>query len=186
VTPRHASRGDVIDAVRQVADRFGDRTVWVGIDGFGGAGKSALADAIAAELDRAVVVRIDDFWGPSIPEWDWPRFRAEVVTPLLGGRSTRYQVWNWVEDVGGDWVELAPGGVIVVDGVSSTRTEVGVAWDLTVWVDASREVRLARALERDGADMLPRWLDDWMPSEQRYATRERPQERVDLIVDGTA
>ena len=33
--------------------------------------------------------------------------------------------------------------------------------------------------------MLTRWLDDWMPSEERYAARERPEERVDLIISGT-
>jgi hypothetical protein len=47
-------------------------------------------------------------------------------------------------------------------------------------------VRLARALERDGDGMLHRWLDDWIPSEEAYAARERPQERLDFIVSGTA
>jgi uridine kinase len=185
VTPRSASRDEVVDAVRQLADRFPDRTVWVGVDGFGGAGKSALADAIAARVARASVVRVDDFWGPSIPEWDWSRFNTQVVTPLLAGRPARYQIWNWVDDVGGEWADVATGRVVVVEGVSSTRREVGVAWDLTVWVDAPREVRLRRALERDGAAMMRRWRDDWMPSEERYAARERPRDRVDLIVNGT-
>jgi uridine kinase len=186
VTPQRASRAEVIDAVRQVADRFPSRTVWVGIDGFGGAGKSSLAAAIALALPRVHVVRVDDFWGPSIAEWDWTRFRAQVSLPLLAGRPSRYQVWDWVDDVGGAWVDLAPGRVVVVEGVSSTRTETGVPWDLTVWVQAPREVRLVRALERDGADMMPRWLTDWMPSEEAYAAREQPQQRVDLLLDGTA
>jgi uridine kinase len=95
-------------------------------------------------------------------------------------------VWNWADDVGGDWVELPPGRVVVVEGVSSTRTEAGVPWDLTVWVEAPLEVRLGRALERDGPELMPRWLGDWMPSEQAYADREYPQDRVDLVVDGTA
>jgi cytidylate kinase len=73
----------------------------------------------------------------------------------------------------------------VVEGVSSTRAELGAPWDLTVWVDAPREVRLRRARERDGAAMQRRWLDDWLPSEEAYAAREHPQDRVDLIVNGT-
>jgi uridine kinase len=83
-------------------------------------------------------------------------------------------------------VDVAPGRVLVVEGVSSTRSEVGLDWDLTVWVDAPRELRLARARRRDGEAMLARWLSDWMPSEERYAERERPRERVDLVVDGSA
>jgi uridine kinase len=186
VTPQPASRTDVVRAVRRVAEQFPDRTVFVGIDGFGGAGKSSLADAITAVVPRAAVVRVDDFWGPNIAEWDWARFGAQVLRPLLAGQPARYQVWNWVDDVGGEWVELASGAVVVVEGVSSTRAEAGVPWDLTVWVEAPREVRLARALERDGPHLMHRWLDDWMPSEDRYAARERPQDRVDLLVNGTA
>lgn len=186
MTPRLVSRAEVIAAVRRTADRFPDRTVFVGIDGFGGSGKSSLAAAVAAAVPRAVVVRVDDFWGPHIAEWDWTRFGAQVLRPLLAMRPARYQVWNWVDDIGGEWVELAPGRVVVVEGVSSTRAEAGVPWDLTVWVDAPRDVRLARALERDGPDLMHRWLDDWMPSEERYAERERPGERVDLRVSGTS
>jgi uridine kinase len=185
VTPRRETRAGVIAAVRELADRHAERTVFIGVDGFGGSGKSSLADAIAAAVARVVVVRVDDFWGPSISEWDWARFRAQVLEPLLADRPARYQIWNWVDDVGGEWVDLSPGRVVVVEGVSATRAEAGVPWDLTVWVEAPRDVRLDRALERDGPALLHRWLDDWMPSEEAYAARERPQERVDLLVDGT-
>jgi uridine kinase len=182
--PRPATRAEAVAAVERLAARMPDRTVFVGIDGFGAAGKSSLADAVAAAVDRGVVVRVDDFWGPSIAEWDWPRFREQLLLPLLDGRPARYQVWDWVADAGADWVDVPAGRVVVVEGVSATRAEVGVPWDLTIWVDAPREVRLARALERDGAAMQSRWADDWLPSEQAYAARERPQERVDLIVSG--
>lgn len=186
MTPQPGSLDDVVAAVRRLADQHAERTLFVGIDGFGGAGKSTLADGVAAEVARAAVVRVDDFWGPNIAEWDWVRFREQLLDPLLAGRPARYQIWNWVDDVGGTWVDLPPGRVVVVEGVSSTRAEAGVPWDLTVWVEAPRDVRLARALERDGADLMHRWLDDWMPSEERYAGTQRPQDRVDLIVRGTA
>lgn len=184
--PRRVTRDEAVAAVGAVAGAHGDRAAFVGIDGFGGAGKSALADAIGAAVERAAVVRVDDFWGPSIREWDWPRFRAQVLLALLDGRPARYQVWDWVRDAGGPWVEVPADRLVVVEGVSSTRSEVGAPWDLTIWVDAPREVRLRRALERDGAAMLARWLDDWIPSEEAYADRERPWERVDLIVSGIA
>ncbi len=182
--PRPASRVEAIDEVARVAACHPERTVLVGIDGFGGAGKSALAEAVAAALPRARVVCVDDFWGPGIQEWDWARFGEQLLVPLLAGRPGRYQVWDWSRDAGGEWVDVPAGSVVVVEGVSSTRAEAGVAWDLTIWVEAPREVRLARALARDGAAMLGRWLDDWMPSEEAYARRENPRDRVDLIVSG--
>jgi uridine kinase len=185
VTPRPASSADAIAAIRALDDAIPDRTVWVGVDGFGAAGKSSLAAAISAALGRVSVVHVDDFSGPRVREWDWERFAAQVARPLLGGRAARYQAWDWDRDAGGEWVDVRPGRLVVIEGVSSTRRDVGAPWDLTIWVEAPRDVRLARALERDGAELMPRWLEDWMPSEEAYAARERPQERVDLIVDGT-
>lgn len=185
MTPRLVSRALAIGEVARLGDRHPDRTVWVGVDGFGGAGKSSLAAAIAAVVPRAMVVRIDDFWGPTIPEWDWARFHDQVVCPLLEGEAARYQVWDWDADVGVEWRDMPAGRIVVVEGVSSTRAEVAAPWDLTIWVDAPRELRVRRALDRDGEAMMHRWLDDWIPSEEAYAARERPQERVDLIVSGT-
>jgi uridine kinase len=172
----------VVARVAELARRTRGRTAWVGIDGFGGTGKSTLAAAVAARVEGATVVAVDDFNSPLITEWDWERFRAQVLLPLLAGRPAHYQVWNWDQNVGGDWVDVAPGGVVIVEGVSSTRAEVGTPWDLTVWVEAPREVRLARAIERDGEAMRWVWEEVWMPSEEAYAAREHPWDRVDLIV----
>lgn len=182
---RSATRDEVIAAARQVAATHPDRTVWIGIDGCGGAGKSTLARDIVATVDRAVMISIDDFWGPSVPEWDWQRFRGEVLTPLSAGRDARYMEWDWHDDVPGPEHDVAAGSVVVVEGVSATRVEAGVPWDLTVWVDTPKPVRLERALERDGPDLMHRWFDDWIPSEERYVAEQHPQERADLVVPGT-
>lgn len=179
---RHAA----VAEIAAVADEFPRRTVFVGIDGPAGAGKTTLAELVAAVVDRAVVVHIDDFAGPAVPEWDWERFRAQVSVPLLSGRPAHYQRWDWDTDEGAEWHDVATRSVLVVEGVSCTRAEVLVPWDYTVWVDAPRAVRLRRARERDGEANLARWLEDWLPSEERYIAREHPQDRVDVLVDGTA
>lgn len=161
------------------------RTAWVAVDGRGGAGKSRFTERIVAAVPRAVAVHVDDFAGPTIAEWDWQRLRSQVLQPLVAGRPGRYQRWDWDSDEGAEWHDVPVGAIVVVEGVSSTRDEVGAPWDLTIWVDTPRELRLARALERDGAAMLSRWLEDWLPSEERYIARQAPQRRVDLVVAGT-
>jgi uridine kinase len=75
--------------------------------------------------------------------------------------------------------------VIVSEGVSSTRPETGVPWALTVWVEAPRDVRLQRALDRDGPALMPRWLDEWMPSEDAWAARAHPFGWIDLVIPGS-
>ena len=129
-------------------------------------------------------MHVDDFAAPSIPEWDWERFRQQVLVPLLTGRPGHYQRWDYERDEGAEWHDVPTRCVLVVEGVSSTRREVVAPWDYTVWVDAPRELRLDRARTRDGDALMDRWLHDWMPSEDAYVARESPQDRVDVIVDG--
>jgi uridine kinase len=183
VTPRPATRREAVAAAAAVATP--GHTVFVAVDGRAGSGKTTLADAIAAAVRAAVVVHIDDFAGPLVPEWDWPRFQEQVVDPLRAGRPARYQRWEWNRDEPAEWHEIPTGRLVVVEGVSSTRSELDVPWALQIWVDAPRPVRLQRATERDGDAMLAHWLDVWMPSEEAYIERERPQQRVDLLVAGT-
>lgn len=154
------------------------------MDGYGGSGKTTLAARLASALPGAQVVSIDDFAAPTVPEWDWDRFHEQVAAPLLAGGAARYQRWDWHLDRGMEWHDVVPSRPVIVEGVSSTRREVRLPWAWTVWVEAPRAVRLDRAASRDGSAMLPRWLDEWMPSEDAYVTRERPLERVDLAVSG--
>jgi uridine kinase len=180
--PRRVSRDEAIDAIVQLAGTAG--TAFVGIDGPGAAGKSNLARDAVAVAPGAVVVQVDDFWGPSVPEWDWERFDRQVTVPLLAGSTARYQAWNWDEDEPGEWHEVEPGRVVIVEGVSATRRDVRLPWALTIWVDAPAPLRLRRARERDGAAMLSKWVEEWIPSEEAYIARERPEQRVDLLVAG--
>jgi uridine kinase len=159
-------------------------TVWIGVDGFGGSGKTTFAARIAAAVPRAVLVHVDDFARPWVAEWEFDRFRTELVAPLRANTTARYQRFDWPSETLAEWHEIEPGAVMVIEGVSSTRPETGVPWALTVWVDTPREVRLERALERDGPDQLPRWLDDWMPSEDAWAERAQPLDWIDLVIPG--
>jgi hypothetical protein len=181
---RRVARSEALDAVAALAARHPGRAVWVGIDGLGAAGKSTLAAAMAAVDSRVVVVNTDDLQGPGVAEWDWPRLQRDVVTPLLAGRAGRYRVWQWGDEHGRDWRDVPAGSVVVLEGVSATRRELAVPWDLTIWVDVPAAVRRQRAVRRDGAEAQQLWEQHWWPSEQRYVARERPVERVDLIVSG--
>jgi uridine kinase len=183
--PPEVRRAEAVDAVVRLAAARPGETLFVGVDGRAGSGKSTLANMIAAAVPGAVVVHVDDFAGPLVPEWDWERLREQVLLPLLDGRPGHYQRWKWNADEGAEWYDVPTDCLVVIEGVSSTRHEIGAPWACQIWVAAPRDVRLARAVERDGEAMLSHWTDVWMPSEEAYIERERPEERVDLLVVGT-
>jgi uridine kinase len=153
--------------------------VLVGIGGHGGAGKTTLARA----LPGATLVATDEFWDGA--GFDLGRLRREVFDPLGAGRPARFASFDWVvQEPRGERV-VEPSGLVVVEGVCALHRSFRDDYRLRIWVDAPRELRLARGVARDGEEARSTWEDVWMPMEDRYVARDEPVAAADLIVDGT-
>jgi uridine kinase len=177
---RHHIR-DLADAVRSSRAPAGVKTRIVAIDGPGGAGKSSLAERLAQELD-ARVIHTDDFASRENPVDWWPRLLELALEPLAAGRPARYRPTRW----GGeerDPILIEPTGTVILEGVTASREAFQPYLAYSIWIETSRELRLQRGLERDGADARAQWRQ-WMEAEDRYIERERPAERADLVVRG--
>lgn len=181
--------------VRRLRQQQKNSTVLVAIDGPGGAGKSSFADGLRESDPTIQIVQMDDFYRPSAErtrsrsevgsEFDWRRLRRQVLEPLRRDRPARYQRYDWPSDRLAEWHSINAGGIVVVEGAYSMRTELADLFDFSIWVESPSDVRLARGLARDGEAMRERWTSEWMPEEDRYATLQDPAERADLVVDGT-
>jgi uridine kinase len=184
-------------AVALSARRCGSKPLLIGVDGPGGSGKSTVARALADRLS-ATVVEGDDFYRPSAERnaaafdaqaigagFDWERLRDQVLAPLAAGRPTRYQRYDWDSDQLGDWVPVEGAQPIIVEGVYTAREELRRYFDVTIWVEAPSEVRLARGLDRDGEASRSLWVDEWMPAEDRYMEVMRSRDHADLVADGS-
>ena len=166
----------------------------VGIDGCGGAGKSALARLLAEKMPGSCIVEMDDFYRPSRDrrsssqeiDWhfDWQRLEHQVLAPLSEGLDARYQRYDWDLDELTTWREIPGHGVVLVEGVSCMRHQLRGYYAFTIWVETSRDTRLARGLARDGEGARDRWVDDWMPAEERYVAAHAPAGAADLVVIG--
>jgi uridine kinase len=155
----------------------------VAIDGPGGAGKSVFTDRLAHHLGGVPVIHTDDFASWDEPIHWWHRLETQVLGPLERGEPVRYQAYDWAARRLGDWRELPPSAVVVLEGVSSARRAVADRLSLAIWVETPRAVRLARGIDRDGEEMRPQW-QAWMAEEDAHYAADRTTERVDLIVDG--
>jgi uridine kinase len=160
-------------------------TTIVAIDGLGGSGKSELAARLARAVGNTRVVHTDDFARPNVPGWDWQRMVKQVLAPIARNEPGRYQRYDWTVDRLAEWHELPVGGTLIVEGVSSLRSELGRYWDLAIWVSAPYELRLERGVKRDGERMRSQWADVWIPQEEEYVQAHRPVEKADVIVDGS-
>ena len=174
------SLGQIIEMI-EVKSRQRSATTLVAIDGCGGSGKSTLATALARSLENADVVNCDYVGAnPSLTEWRH-RLVRQVIEPLLDGRRARYSRYEWRSGKHLGCVEVEPGGVVIVEGVSTLHSDLYAYWDVTIWIECPRELRLARGVDRDGEEMRSTWVDKWMPEEDSYVASEQPQMNADLI-----
>ena len=171
----------------------------VAIDGLGGAGKSTLARLLKEQLKMlkwiVAVVKHDDFYLPSHQrenqqakviggDFEWERLRDQVLTPIREGRSAHYQRYDWETDVLAEWHTISAPDVVLVEGVYTMRRELTNLYDLKIWVECPRAIRLARGIARDGEKSRPIWEQDWMPKEDDYVKTHLPHERADLSING--
>ncbi|MGW4464632.1 uridine kinase family protein [Micromonospora sp. NPDC004704] len=180
-----------VDVVDQVAAAVASREPVngiriIGIDGPSGSGKSHLGRGLS-EVLKAPIIEIDDF-----VSWDnfagwWPRFDAQVLTPLLRGESAHYQARDWTDWYGnslGEWKTQPWAPIVIFEGVTCTRRETIGRLAYTVWVDAPAPLRLARGLARDrsfaGAEQL--W-QKWMTEEEQFFHSDATQARANLMIN---
>ncbi|WUH96395.1 AAA family ATPase [Spirillospora sp. NBC_00431] len=157
----------------------------VAIDGPSGAGKSTFAGHLAEVLLGAPVVRSDDFrvpWDADPLTW-WTPLRAAVLDPLRDGRPALLRRYDWHGDRYGAAEEIPPGPVLIVEGVGAAWAGSPAAF--RIWIDAPRELRRARAIDRDGPEYAAAW-DGWSTREAAFFAADGTRARADLLVDGTA
>jgi hypothetical protein len=182
--------GQTVVPLARLVDRLGTTGPpprLIAVDGRAGAGKSTLADRLAAAFGGAAVLRVDGFlcWG-DLDGW-WPRFEAEALRPLAAGEPARFRVRDWRGDPLGraldGWRTVRPGEVVVVEGVTCSRRPVADRYALRLWVETPAEVCLRRGLARDGAAMLGRWRD-WQRREEAFFAADPVRSRAQVEVCG--
>jgi len=165
----------------------------VAIDGPAGSGKSTLAAELRAEILRqegvtAPLVGVDDFlaWTDLDPEgvsW-WPRWEREILRPLLAGRDLVWGRRDWWGDGDGESVLPEPmtaawAPIAIVEGVSVARVAAADRIALAVWIEAARQVRFARGIERDGETHRAHW-QAWQAMEAAFFAADGTRARADL------
>ncbi|OLB66479.1 MAG: hypothetical protein AUI10_02595 [Actinobacteria bacterium 13_2_20CM_2_72_6] len=163
---------------------------FVAVDGPSGAGKTTFAGRLAGALIRAgnrvEVVHTDDLLDGWADQFTfWPRLESGVLAPLARGEPGRYPVYDWVGGEFGGSLGVPVPDVLIVDGATSARAEAYPRLSFSIFVIADRDVRLRRALARDGATVEAP-LRRWMAAEDDHFAATATAERVDRLVDGVA
>lgn len=166
------------------------------IDGPAGSGKTTLAAAVVDALPPEVsvqVVHLDDVY----PGWSGlaegvDRIARLLVAPLARGDAGGYRRYDWVAGQEAGWHDVCPADLLVLEGVGAGSTDFATHITFLVWMEAPRDVRLARGLERDielhglhgDRDRLRARWQAWSADEDALHARHRTRERADAVVEG--
>ncbi|HEU4348430.1 MAG TPA: hypothetical protein VFR35_11645, partial [Actinoplanes sp.] len=180
------SFADLAATIRARPPRLG-ATRLVAIDGPSGGGKTRFADRLAETLGAPVVHTDDllDGWDDQFTFWD--RLEAQVLAPLRRGETARYRRYLWHRgEFGGVPVLIEPAPVVLMEGVSSARRVIRSELSLAVFVCAPPDLRLRRALARDGGDGVAfrAYLERWRRREDEHFVIEGTADYADVLVDG--
>ena len=178
---------DPTEVARAVADRVLAAPATLGpgrlvcIDGPAGSGKTTLSAALETAVADAHVVHCDEL----LEGWSGlPGLAATVadfLAALAAGRTSHWTRWDWVADRWAESHPVAPGGLLVLEGVGSWSPAIADLVGMLVWVEADLDLRLTRGMERDGEAMRDHWLR-WQLDEEQLHASLRTRDHADLVV----
>jgi uridine kinase len=183
----------------------------VAIDGPDAAGKTTLADELAAELrargNDVIRASIDGFHHPRKHRYrrgrlsargclddsfDLDKLRTALLEPLGPGGDRRYR--SAVFDFRRDRTVLRPAKVarervvLLVDGVFLLRRELRTARDVKIFVSVEPTETLRRALMRDvgllgsHTEVERAYRERYLPGQRLYLSEHRPLGAADVVV----
>lgn len=171
-----------------LAGRHLGRPSVIGVDGRSASGKSTFARRLLELLPGSAAVHSDDVaWWQSFFGWDH-LMAGGVLEPARSGAEVSFRPPAW-DARGRPGAITVPVGtaVIIVEGVGVTRRSLAHLLDAAVWVQCDAAEARRRGLARDAADGgTEQFWDEWDAEEVPFLAADRPWERADLVVCGTA
>lgn len=185
--PTTAASEAITEALRVIGHaqpRCGATKV-VAIDGPSGAGKTAFAAALAERIPGALILHMDDLY----PGWDGldqavADLHDQILAPIARGEQATYRRWDWEHDRYAGWHSLPATPLLLVEGVGSGAGPNADLESVLIWLEADRDVRFRRSIERDSEAYLPHWRR-WAEQEEALFLADATRSRADLIVDTT-
>lgn len=185
--PTHQALDQLLDRARTTTSvRPGCRII--GVDGPSGAGKTTFADSLAGILldrtgVRPQIVHMDDLY----PGWSGLADAVDLVTthvlePLSRGEDGVFERWDWLAGQRAEAVHVPVADWIVLEGVGSGSRLCRSHLAALAWLEADRDIRMARGMERDGESFRPHW-ERWAVQEDRLFASEETRRHATVIVE---
>lgn len=164
-----------IDRLMRESDK---EQVIIAIDGKSGSGKSTLG-RILQDIYDCNLFHMDDYFlqpeqrtaerleepGGNV---DYERFKTEIIDHLADTEGLTYQLYDCSRQKLGQKVTVPYKRLNIIEGVYSQHPYLGDIYDLKFFYEISEEEQISRIRMRNGEVMLKRFLQEWIPMENKY------------------
>lgn len=179
---------EIAQAIRHLPKK--SKPIIIGIEGFGGSGKTTLANQLAQILGDAYVVNIDDFIVKekiTEPSWDKggfdrDRLEQQVLLPASKQELIQYQELIWETNQLSAPKIVPQVQCLIIEGISCYHPNIEQYYDFKIWVDTPMDIAKARGKARDaGNENVDKW-NMWAENDLDYQKKYHPEQRADSII----
>ena len=170
--------------------------VIIAIDGPSGSGKSTIAKGLREKYDGNLF-HMDDFFlrpeqrtsirlnetGGNV---DYERFYEDVLKNIEKGFPFAYRPYNCSLRQLVDERVVSYKKINIVEGVYSMHPMLLPFYNIKVFITASKEVRINRIRKRNGEEMLQRFINEWIPMEDKYFDHYGIKDLSDFTICGVS
>ncbi|HZC07378.1 MAG TPA: hypothetical protein VE338_17220 [Ktedonobacterales bacterium] len=161
----------------------------IGIEGYGGSGKTTVARQLADALGSAYVITIDDFIVKAKltePSWDGgafdlTRLERQVLSPVSHGQPVSYQRLQWETNTLSGPVTVPEVDYLIIEGISAYHPPIERYYDFTIWVETPLTLAQSRGHARDGSSENAAYWDLWARNDIAYQQQYHPEARADFV-----
>ena len=153
-------------------------TVLIAVDGMCGSGKTTLGDSLK-KIYGCRVFHMDDYFlrpeqrtparfreaGGNV---DYERIKQEILDHAGDGEGLVYRPFDCGKMAVGEPVTSEWNPITVIEGAYSQHPFFGDIYDLRFFCEISEEEQKKRILARNGERMLEKFLESYIPMENRY------------------
>ncbi len=170
------------------------RPFLLAIDGRSGSGKSTLGAWLHHIYPNSTLLSMDEFFLPQ--QLKTPQrlhqpggnvhhelLLNQVLKPLQQKIPASYTPFNCATQQFDQPKPLEPAPFYIIEGSYSLHPSLFPYYHLSVFLTLPPALQKSRILARSGPDMLPRFLNEWIPLEEAYFAATQPQRKVDFVYD---